>query len=229
MEVRVAPGGTADVRVTLRTTDLDQERCSLVHLIAPDAPGSAASEASLPPVDVQTVALIDGLHGFRVTCPSSAGLLTAETGILAADGAPERCAGWEFSKDAVSVTTVDELTAGMVGSWHGCVDTPWVPTYWVDLAFRADGTYSSVASEVLDGSKQPAMYYGTDADDPDKVWRIDDLQDSGLGVGIIDIVFGGDSENRDEISAIRLMGDRLEFEMMHRGAYGPLVFQLVRD
>jgi hypothetical protein len=117
----------------------------------------------------------------------------------------------------------------MVGSWHGCVDTPWVPTYWVDLKFRADGTYSSVGSEVLDGSRQPAMYYGTDADDPDKVWRIDDLQASGLGVGIIDIVFGGDSVNRDPISGIRLMGDQLQFELMHHAMYGPLVFQLVRD
>ena len=174
-------------------------------------------------------ALIDGHHEFRASCPTVIGPLNAKTSILAADGAPERCAGWAFPNDPVSITTVDELTAGMVGSWHGCVDTPWVPTYWVEMTFRADGTYSSVANEVLDGSSQPAMYYGTDDDDPGKVWRIDDLQASGLGVGIIDIVFGGDSVNRDAISAIRLMGDRLEFEMMHRGAYGPLVFQLVRD
>ena len=115
----------------------------------------------------------------------------------------------------------------MAGSWHGCVTTPWVPEYWVDLTFRADGTYSSSVGEVLDSFPVPAMYYGTDADDPDKRWRIDDLQASGLGVGIIDIAFGG-AVNRD-VSGIRLMGNRLEFEMMHRGAYGPLVFQLVRD
>jgi hypothetical protein len=228
-KIQVAPGGTVDVRLSLRTTGLDQQRCSLVHVITPDSPKIAASEAPLPPVDDQTVALVDGLHGFHLSCPSSAGTLTAKTGMLAADGAPERCAGWELPAEAISISTIDELTAGMVGSWHGCVDTPWVPTYWVDLDFRADGTYSSVANEVLDGSSEPAMYYGTDDDDPAKRWRVDDLQASGLGVGVIDIVFDGDSVNRDAISAIRLMGDRLEFEMMHGGAYGPLVFQLVRD
>ena len=103
-----------------------------------------------------------------------------------------------------------------------------MPTYWIDLTFRADGTYSSTVGEVLDSIPLPAMYYGTDADDPAKKWRIDDLHASGLGVGTIDIFFGSNSVNCDPISAIRLMGDRLQFEMMHQGTYGPLVFQLVR-
>jgi hypothetical protein len=214
----------------LRTTDLDQQRCSLVHSVTPDSPEIAASEESLPPFDVQTVALIDGRHDFRASCPSIAGTLVAEAWIIAVDGAPERCAGWAFSEDPVSVSTIDELRAGMVGSWHGCVETPWVPTYWIDLTFRADGTYSSTG-EMLDSHPVPGLYYGTDAEDPAKRWRIDDLQASGLGVGIIDIAFGaagGGTVNRDPISAIRLMGDRLQFEMMHHGSAGPLVFQLVR-
>ena len=228
-QIQVTPGGTVDIRLILRTTDLDQRQCSVVHSVTPDSPKIAASEEPLPPVDVQTVALVDGLHGFNASCPSVAGTLTTDTGILAVDGAPERCEGWEFPEDPVSISTIDELRAGMVGSWHGCVDTPWVPTYWIDLTFRADGTYSSAIGEVLDGFSGPGLYYGTDADDPDKRWRIDDLQASGLGVGIIDIVFGGDSVNRDPVSAIRLMGDSLQFEIMHHGTYGPLVLQLVRD
>jgi hypothetical protein len=227
-QIRVTPGGTIDTRLVLSTTALDQHRCTIVHAATPDSPNIAASEKSLSPVDVQTVALIDGRHDFRASCPSAAGPLTAETWIVAADGAPERCADWAFPEDPVSISTIDELTAGMVGSWHGCVDTPWMPTYWVDLTFRADGTYSSVVGEVLDSFPVPAVYYGTDADDPDKRWRVDDLQASGLGVGIIDIVFDGDSVNRDPISGIRLMGDQLQFELMHHARYGPLVFQLIR-
>jgi hypothetical protein len=228
-QIRVTPGGTVDIRLDLDTSDLDQQRCTVVHSVRPDSPAIAASQKTLPPVDVQTVALIDGRHDFRASCPSIAGTLTATTWMVAADGAPERCAGWTFSADPVSIATIDELTTGVVGSWHGCVTTPWVPMYWVDLTFRADGTYSSTVGEVLDSFPVPAMYYGTDADDPAKRWRIDDLQASGLGVGIIDIAFGSGSVNRDSISAIRLMGNRLEFEMMHHGMYGPLVFQLVRD
>jgi hypothetical protein len=228
-QVRVTPGGTADIQLVLNTQDLDQQRCTVVHSITPDSPRIAASKKALPPLDVQTVALIDGRHDFRASCPSIVGKLTASTWMVAADGAPERCAGWEFSADPVSTPTIEQLTSGMVGSWHGCVTTPWMPMYWVDLTFRADGTYSSRVGEVLDAYPVPAMYYGTDDDDPDKRWRIDDLQASGLGVGIIDIVFGGGSVNRDTISAIRVVGDRLEFEMMHHGTYGPLVFQLIRD
>jgi len=228
-QVQVSPGGTADVHLSLRTTGLDQKRCSLIHQITPDSPLIAPSETSLPPVDDQTVAVVDGLHGFHASCPSGQGTLTAETGMMAADGAPERCAGWAFPEDPVSISTIDELTSGIVGSWHGCVDTPWVPTYWITMEFRGDGTYSATAVEVVDGFSGPALYYGTDDDDPAKRWRIDDLQASQLGIGIIDIVFDAGSVNRDPISAIRLMGDRLEFEMMHHGQYGPLVFQLVRD
>ena len=229
MQTQVTPGQTVDVRLELSTRDLDQQRCSLVHSVTPDSPAITASQTALPPVDVQTVALIDGRHDFRASCPSIAGMLTAATWIVAADGAPERCAGWKLSAEPVSISTVDELTTGVVGSWHGCVTTPWVPMYWVDLTFRADGTYSSTVGEVLDSFPIPAMYYGTDADDPSKQWRINDVQAGGLGVGTIDIAFGGGSVNRDTISEIRLMGNALEFEMMHRGEYGPLVFQLVRN
>ena len=175
---------------TCSTKELDQRQCTIVHSIMPDLPKIPASQKALPPIDVQTVALIDGRHDFRASRPSIAGTLTAETWMVAADGAPERCAGLEFSADPVSISTLDELTNGMAGSWHGCATTPWVPEYWVDLTFRADGTYSSSVGEVLDSFPLPDDH-GTDADDPDKRWRIDDLQASGLGVGIIDIAFGG--------------------------------------
>jgi hypothetical protein len=229
--IHVRPGGTVDTPVLLRTVGLEQERCDLVHATTPDSRTIAPSTETLPPVGRQTVTLIDGRHTLRVSCPSAAGALTAEVWLVAGDGVAERCAGWTFAHETVSVSTLEKLTDGMVGSWHGCVVTPWVPIYSVDLAFRADGTYSSTG-ELLDFHLIPGMYYGTDNDDPGKRWRIDDFQASGLGSGFIDIAFGaasGGSVNHDPVSAIRLMGDQLEFEMLHHGSYGPLVFQLVRD
>ena len=126
-QVRVTPGGTVDIGLVLSTKELDQRQCTIVHSITPNSPTIPASQKALPPIDVQTVALIDGRHDFRASCPSIAGTLTAETWMVAADGAPERCAGWKFSADPVSVSTLIKLTNGMAGSWHGCVTTPWVP------------------------------------------------------------------------------------------------------
>jgi hypothetical protein len=220
-----------DVDVLLSTAGLEQERCDLAHSSEPDSRTIAPSTEALPPVGRQAITLIDGRHTLRASCPSSAGPLTAEAWLVAGDGVAERCADWTFAHEPVSVSTLDELTNGIVGSWRGCVLTPWVPTYSVELAFRPDGTYSSTG-ELLDFHLIPGMYYGTDNDDPGKRWRIDDVQASGLGAGFIDIAFGaagGGSVNHDPVSAVRLMGDRLEFEMLHHGTYGPLVFQLVRD
>jgi len=225
--VRVEPGATAQVRLLLETEDLDQERCSLTDTLSPDDDGTP-STSTLEPLDRQTLALVDGLHEFRASCPSSAGVLKAHASVRVMDGAPIRCADWSFSETAPTASTVDDLTAGMVGSWHGCLDTPWEPTYWVELAFRGDGTYSSKADETLDGNREIGVYYGTDDDSPFKRWRIDDIQGSGLGIGAIDVVFDQGSVVRGDLRAIRLMGDRLEFEMFHMGQYGPMVFQLVR-
>jgi hypothetical protein len=98
------------------------------------------------------------------------------------------------------------------------------------MSFRANGTYSATGVETLDDVKLPAMYYGTDPDDPAKVWSLNDLQDNGTGIGTVDIVFAdAGSVNRDDLRQVRLMGDELRFEMFHHATYGPLVFELIRD
>jgi hypothetical protein len=55
-----------------------------------------------------------------------------------------------------------------------------------------------------------------------------DLQASKLGLGEIDIFSALGTSDRDELRNIRLMGDKLEFEMFHSGQYGPLTYQLNR-
>ena len=73
-----------------------------------------------------------------------------------------------------------------MGTWVGCLTTPWVPRYWVTITFRADGTYSGFAEEAAD---EPAFYYGTDEDMSEKRYELNDLEDDLEGVGQIDIVF----------------------------------------
>lgn len=135
------------------------------------------------------------------------------------------CEGYEFPVGAVTIRTYAELRDGIVGTWVGCVTTPWVPPYWVTITFRSDGTYSGVAAP---GAGEPAFYYGTDQDSPEKTYQIDDLQSDLEGVGHIDIYFWPGDTNRGGLRNIRLMGNQLQFEFFHRDAFGPLLYQLYK-
>jgi hypothetical protein len=135
---------------------------------------------------------------------------------------------YPFPDSPVSISTLAELEEGMVGTWVGCVTTPWTAPYWVTITFRWDGTYSARADENRDALASSAFYYGTDADSPLKVYELNDLQDDLEGVGQIDIVFDVGTVTRDDLRNIRLMGDQLEFEFFHLGFYGPLTYQLWR-
>jgi hypothetical protein len=140
--------------------------------------------------------------------------------------APGACGSFTFSPaPEISVDSLAELEDGMVGTWAGCLTTPWVPRYWVTITFRANGTYSGFAEET---AGQPAFYYGTDEDMAEKRYELNDLQDDLEGVGQIDIVFWEGNTNRGDLRNIRLTGNELEFEFFHRGQYGPLLYQLYR-
>jgi hypothetical protein len=226
----VGSGGTVDVEVALVVRDLAIADCALLHVITPDDPAVEGSVEPLQPLATQTVSLIDGWHDFRASCESSLGTLEAQTSALGADDQPERCRDFDFSEGPVSVTTFQELAEGVIGTWEGCVDSPWVPDYFVTMVFRDDGTYSSESAEELDGQEMIALYYGTDEESPAKRFAINDLQDNLTGLGQIDIVHSVDptvTPGRGEMRDIRLMGDQLEFEFFYRG-YGPLVFRLFR-
>jgi hypothetical protein len=223
----IREGTSVQATLHLTTQDLDRSKCQLTQTYAPDDAAAEPWSKSLRPYSAQNVTLTDGWHTFTARCPSVIGMLKASVRAIAMDGRPEACKGFDFSRDAISVSAYEELTAGVVGTWRGCVTTPWTPMYEVTVTFRDDGTYSAVTTEELDGQHMIALYYGTDDDSPLKKYAINDFQDSRLGVGQIDIFFGTDV-NRDELRNIRLMGDKLEFEVFHQLQYGPITFQLTR-
>lgn len=150
------------------------------------------------------------------------------------DGSPwigparDACLDFDLSEAAISIETLAQLQEGFRGTWVGCVTTPWVPPYWVTLTFREDGTYSGVAQIGPTGERQPAFYHGSDAESATKRYALNDLQDSLMGVGQIDIFHSEDSVSRGDLRNIQLMDDRLAFEFFHRGVYGPIAFELYR-
>jgi hypothetical protein len=221
-------GDTVTGELALVTRDLNRTACSVTHETVPDAPDIAPSSASLRPVATQTVALTDGLSTFRAACPSASGTRRATVVVQAMDGRPERCQGWSFERTAPTAATYEALAAGVVGTWEGCVRTPWLAPYFVTMTLRADGTYSATSSEVLDGQDMIAMYYGMDDDAPSKRYHLADMLDDGLGVGEIDVVFDVGSVVRGDLRNVRFMGERLAFEFFHRSEYGPVTFELRR-
>lgn len=226
--VRIESGNDVDVAVTLRTVGVELSTCKLTHAVVPDKQGISITTVALKSTATQTVAMIDGLHTFVATCRSAGGDLTSRLEVRAFDNLAEKCLGFDFDKSAITVSSLGGLKDGIVGTWEGCVTTPWVPAYWVTVVLRADGTYSAKSSESFDGSEMIAMYYGIDEDSPNKRYQLNDFQDNQQGIGDIDIDFGG-SINRDELRHVSLMGDRLEFEVFHGSVYGPITFQLSRS
>jgi hypothetical protein len=225
----IATGDSVSDILHLKTRDLDVSKCTVSQAYEPDDPDRSPWTRDLKPIADQKVSIHDGKNTFTARCPSSAGTLKASVRAIGFDRQPEACKDFAFERSAISISTFDELTAGVVGTWKGCVTTPWLPMYQVTVTLRADGTYSAHTSEVLDFNRMIAMYYGTDDDLPTKVYAVLDLQDSRLGVGQIDIAFDLDPAVRDGLRNIRLMGDKLEFEMFHFEQYGPITFRLYRQ
>lgn len=139
----------------------------------------------------------------------------------------------------------------IVGKWEGYVETPWTKPYKVTFEFRKDGTYSSkggsncmaptiVQNEKCDDRVSPALYYGVDADDPAKKYKIENVI-NGVGEATIDIFFAPNT-NEDEIKYMHLFAidheteacsqsgeaEFLEFKFYHHRTYGPLKYFLRR-
>jgi hypothetical protein len=225
---RIAKGDSVDVIVELVVTDLDRNLCTLGQQTKPDDPAVAARNIVLSPLASQTVPIFDGWNTFNASCPSELGPVGASLRAVARDGQPEACKGFTFVRGPISASTFDELASGVIGTWVGCATTPWTPMYKVTFVLRQDGSYSAKSGEGLDGQRMLALYYGTDKDSPLKRYYLTDLQASGLGLGEIDIYWDSGSVVRDDLRNIRLMGDKLEFELLHEGSYGPITFRLNR-
>jgi len=227
----IRTGDTVEVVLNLQTQDLVQSDCSVTQSYEPDDPTDTPWTVALEPLPEQSIAMADGLHTFVATCDTDAEELTTSVRATAMDGKPEACRDFEFVRGEISVGSYEELTAGVVGTWKGCVTSAWTPMYEVTITLREDGTYSAASTEVLDGTDMTAMYWGIDDDDPAKLYAINDFQDSQLGVGQLDIAFGLAPEPgvRGSLRNVRLMGDQLEFELFHMDEYGPVTFQLYRQ
>ena len=221
-------GSSVEVILELAVSGLDRDQCSLTQVTKPDDPSIAASEIDLRPLAKQTVVIFDGWNTFNASCPSSTGLVRTSLRAVVHDGQPEACSDFAFTRDAITPTSFDELAAGVIGTWVGCATTPWTPMYRVTFVFREDGSYSAKSGEGLDGQRMVALYYGTDEDSDLKRYYLTDLQASRLGLGEIDVYFDVGTVVRDQLRNIRLMGDKVEFEMFHFGQYGPLSYRLER-
>lgn len=80
-----------------------------------------------------------------------------------------------------------------------------------------------------------ALYYGTDDDNPNKKYLLDDLKANGDGAGWIDVCFtanGTCNNTRGELSAVRVCsnGAQLDFDFFAawNGRRGPIIYRLVR-
>ena len=130
--------------------------------------------------------------------------------------------------------------AGVLGSWMG---TGTAPTGWlwskatVAFTFYCDGHYDSrclAATEGLDPDSASciALYYGSDGVSAEKTYEIYDVRSDGKATGNISVFFGntGGGTTLDRLDAIDLSaaGDRLSFDFVHLGQYGPLHYDLQR-
>ena len=200
----IRTGDTVDAVLELRAYELDPSDCLLTQSYEPDDPSRTPWTVPLEPYSKQTISLTDGRHTFNAECWTSAGGRTATVIAIAMDQKPEACRDFEFVRGEITVSSLEELEAGVVGTWRGCVMTPWTPMYEVSVTLREDGTYSAATNEVLDGNRMIALYYGSDADSPSKLYAINDFRESRLGVGQLDISFGaGQGSTRDSLRNVR--------------------------
>lgn len=131
-----------------------------------------------------------------------------------------------WSECACGSPPLMRLRNGVLGTWIGTATTPWVAPYGVTFTFDS---YTHYSAHSLEGGN-PALYYGTDEDSPEKKYDITDIQDNGDGVGIIDVVFGPGNFTRQVLSGIALSadGNTLTFWYLEGGTHGPLQYDLQR-
>jgi hypothetical protein len=115
------------------------------------------------------------------------------------------------------------IRAAMVGSWAGTGVNPWNGKHDVVFTFTADGHYSAHGT-------QPALYYGSDEDSPDKTYELTDVSVENAASGSIVTWFFPGDVNHDELKQVTVSPDEshLQFEYWHAAVYGPIVYDLHR-
>ncbi|MFN0029346.1 MAG: hypothetical protein ACKV2O_19495 [Acidimicrobiales bacterium] len=121
----------------------------------------------------------------------------------------------------------------IVGRWTGPVTVPpmWGPITDFQVEFRADGTYS------VSSSSGPGFYYGSNLDDPNKVYAVTGSYPDGQpGSGTLRITWGNPNlpnpQTVGDLTQVRFSDNsdqlHLEFWSTWSGRYGPIVYDLTR-
>lgn len=132
-----------------------------------------------------------------------------------------------YVDDSTQQKLYGEYEKKLPGHYVGTVTTPWVHPYTVALHIDSTGHYSCYN---VDTDRMPALYYGTDDDDPRKQIKLTDIRADSKAVGDIVIVFGIGTTNTDDIKDLCFSEnyDSLYFNIWHHGKYGPLEAKLKR-
>ncbi len=226
---KIRSGTTRQLPVYVNATGVDLDKCELKVLTLPDKPDIASSEKTLKALTTQSLDFIDGKHTATVECRDRRSALSAQHTVRVWDNLPEKCQSVSYNvPHTASVTTLAEFQSQIVGTWVGCADSPWWPTYYVEITFNADGSYSAASGEELDGNISHGGFYDYNLEGAhnSKVYGLTSFQ-NGTGQGFIDMVHpNGSTIQRGDLRNAKVSGDKLVFDFYHRSQYGPIVFQL---
>jgi len=118
------------------------------------------------------------------------------------------------------------LRRGIVGTWVGSSSNPWSAGCSALVKFEANGHYS--AHSPGDDSCL-VLYYGSNADSPEKTYVLNNVLASAEGEGDIEFWFSPGDTNRGQLRHVYLSADEnvLAFEAWKED-HGPIVFKLMR-
>lgn len=224
-----ADAGTSSrsVLVELDAQNLNLADCRLIDEIVLDDATFTRQTKEWSAETSQKLQLVDGLHSFTARCLNNT-VVSPTRIVRILDHQPKACKDYAFSGGDVTAATLQELRFGLVGTWTGCVSTPWSPAYAVTFVFNSNGTYQVWSDEIMDGENMTGSYYGVEIPSVDSTYEIDVISDS-QGFGHLDIAFDSGSVTRGSLNHVRLMGNKLSFDFMHRNQYGPVAYQLTRQ
>ncbi len=129
-----------------------------------------------------------------------------------------------------SMTSLQQAQRAMVGTWAGTWTASFQPTpVEVLIVFEAGGHYSARTIT----PNETAFHYGTDLDQPDKKYELDNLKANGDATGLISIGWQGGPPTEGTLDAVRFCdGDRrLDFVFLPSwlSARIPLTYRLTRQ
>src|SRR5262249_30712176 len=122
---------------------------------------------------------------------------------------------------------LDRLRWVVAAHWAGMAGSPWGPPFPGDINVPAGGADSADCLE----SSCIALYYGSDQDDPGKMYAIDAVDSVGRGFGNIDIFFQPNDYNTDVLGDIEVSEDLTSLTFLYThyeggSVYGPIEYRL---